>query len=211
MFSSVQNVLVLSWIHASIATAPSMKMYFHGGINDYMMFKNWVPEALGSYMGAWFLFFFLGVGLEGFLVFAHNTQLEWMHNTKSFDTEDAFDIKPLSVFSSRIRASKKIITVSRAFLLAVFRFIESGLAYFLMLVTMIFNIGLFFSVISGHAFGVFLFSRFRSASSLNIDSDPAHTGLSAQEPVGEASSSTSEATDSVCEPNPTGSPKVIES
>lgn len=48
----------------------------------------------------------------------------------------------------------------------VLTFVESTISYALMLVTMTFNIGLFFAVVSGLAIGSFLFGRHRTLGGL---------------------------------------------
>jgi hypothetical protein len=48
----------------------------------------------------------------------------------------------------------------------VFTFIESTISYALMLITMTFNIGLFFAVVTGLAVGIFFFGRHRSLAGL---------------------------------------------
>lgn len=48
----------------------------------------------------------------------------------------------------------------------IFTFIESTISYALMLITMTFNIGLFFAVVTGLAVGIFFFGRHRSLAGL---------------------------------------------
>ncbi|KAI9291583.1 hypothetical protein K502DRAFT_333066 [Neoconidiobolus thromboides FSU 785] len=160
-------------------------MYFHGGINDYMMFQSWVPKTYGSYSGAWLLFFFLGILLEGFLVFGSNLQAKWIQEAEAADiTANSFGVQGnteetlISKNKFMFFEMSSVITWGKAVILSLLRFVESTLAYFLMLVTMIYNVGLFFSVVAGHAVGVFLFSRFRSKGSIESKFDPEHEGLS---------------------------------
>lgn len=47
-----------------------------------------------------------------------------------------------------------------------FTFVESTISYALMLVTMTFNVGLFFAVVTGLAVGAFFFGRHRTLGGL---------------------------------------------
>jgi len=147
---------------------PSMKMFFHGGINDYLMFESWVPQTQLSYAAGWILFFFLAVSLEGVLVYINNVQYRWIEENEKNHALSVHS-SPESTYnnSNSFFSLSPVVTWFKALLLSVFQALESTLAYFLMLVTMIFNTGLFFSVVAGHSVGVFLFSRFRSKYSLN--------------------------------------------
>eukprot|EP00741_Cyanophora_paradoxa_P006311 tig00000989_g6118.t1 len=50
---------------ASISTpAPSMIMYFHAGINEYILFKSWVPKTDGEMVGACVAVFLLAMTYE---------------------------------------------------------------------------------------------------------------------------------------------------
>jgi copper transporter 1 len=40
----------LSSDHSDPALAPAMKMFFHFGINDYILFEEWVPRSGWSYL-----------------------------------------------------------------------------------------------------------------------------------------------------------------
>jgi copper transporter 1 len=145
----------------SAEQGPRMLMYWHGGINDYMMFKEWVPQTVGSYAGAWILFFFITILLEALLTYRHNTELVWNKNAvAAHNSMLASEISSSTPLSATPQA-KAFPWWQRSILEAIFQFLESGLAYFVMLVTMIFNIGLFFAIVLGHAVGVFFFYRLR--------------------------------------------------
>jgi copper transporter 1 len=52
----------------SASDPPAMKMYFHTGIRDYILFETAIPETQGAYFGALllcFLFAFLYEGYQG--------------------------------------------------------------------------------------------------------------------------------------------------
>lgn len=49
------------------ANVPRMEMFFHIGIYDYILFKEWVPQSLGAYFASLFVVFIMAVLGEGFL------------------------------------------------------------------------------------------------------------------------------------------------
>ncbi|ORY05660.1 Ctr-domain-containing protein [Basidiobolus meristosporus CBS 931.73] len=130
--------------------APSMIMYFHTGIHEYILFKNWIPKTSGQMAGAWFAIFFIGVFYEGFGVFRGNLEANWAATNQPCTS--------LSLGSFTASLPRDCVRL-------VMRFIDATIGYSLMLVTMTFNVALFFAVITGLAFGTFLFAKFRAASS----------------------------------------------
>ncbi|KAK9764646.1 hypothetical protein K7432_007688 [Basidiobolus ranarum] len=129
--------------------APSMIMYFHTGIHEYILFKNWVPKSKGQLVGAWFAIFFIGALYEGFGVLRGNLESKW-----------ALTNQP----SSSISLGFFTASLPRDTIRLVMRFIDATVGYSLMLVTMTFNVALFFSIITGLAVGSFLFAKFRTVS-----------------------------------------------
>ncbi|CAM0136460.1 unnamed protein product [Umbelopsis sp. WA50703] len=141
----------------SADTPPSMIMYFHRGIHEYILFKDWVPANDGEYAGAWFAIFFAAVFYQGLAVIRSNCEGYWLINAQSnngkfklFGTEGYYSWKKVRVDFSRL----------------IFTFVESTISYALMLVTMTFNVGLFFAVVTGLAVGSFLFGRHRTLGGL---------------------------------------------
>ncbi|KXN65178.1 hypothetical protein CONCODRAFT_80847 [Conidiobolus coronatus NRRL 28638] len=115
------------------------------------MFKEWVPKTVGSYAGAWILFFVITILLEALLTYRHNTELVWNQNAVAAHNSMLASEISSSTPLSQTPQTKAFPWWQRSILEAIFQFLESGLAYFVMLVTMIFNIGLFFAIVLGHA------------------------------------------------------------
>ncbi|ORX92751.1 Ctr-domain-containing protein [Basidiobolus meristosporus CBS 931.73] len=129
--------------------APSMIMYFHTGIHEYILFKNWVPKSSGQLVGAWFAIFFIGVLYEGFGVLRGNLEAKWAIANQS---------------CSKVALGSFVASLPRDLVRLAMRFIDATVGYSLMLVTMTFNVALFFAVITGLAVGTFLFAKFRTMS-----------------------------------------------
>ncbi|KAG2173881.1 hypothetical protein INT43_005301 [Umbelopsis isabellina] len=117
---------------------PSMIMYFHQGIREYILFKNWVPQSEAQYAGAWFAIFFIAIFYQGLSVVRSNCEGYWLLKAAQ-ESKGKFKL-----FGSH----------------------ESTISYALMLVTMTFNVGLFFAVVTGLAIGAFFFGRHRTLGGL---------------------------------------------
>jgi hypothetical protein len=125
---------------------PTMKMYFHLGIKDYILFQKAVPQNDGEYVLALFLVFFFSTLYEGYQVI-YMRALDWAETITAKNR--GVDI---SLYSKILGASTRILI----------RVIGAGWSYLLMLVTMTFNVGLFMAVIVGLGVGSAIFGPFHS-------------------------------------------------
>jgi copper transporter 1 len=124
-----------------------MKMYFHDQIQTYILFKSWVPTNNSEYIGSWFAIFFIAIFYESIITLRMYIEFIWLKNELKRDLD-----------------GKSIIYKSyyiQDFLKGLFKFLESTLSYGLMLITMTFNVGLFFAVITGLAIGTWIFAFIR--------------------------------------------------
>ncbi|KXN67248.1 Ctr-domain-containing protein [Conidiobolus coronatus NRRL 28638] len=128
---------------SNVDAPPTMRMYFHTGFADYILFKEWVPRTGGQYAGSVIAILVMGIFYEFLLTLRSQLESRWSDQNNSKLTEYS--------------ATQFRIDISRATI----QFFESLLAYALMLITMTFNVGLFFAVIAGIALGTLIFSRFR--------------------------------------------------
>jgi hypothetical protein len=142
--------------------APTMKMFFHTGFSEYVLFKEWVPKNQIQYSVACLGLFILSIFYEGLVAFHSICEAKW---TKSSRDAACFPAKlpngipddsTLIAFTSP--HWKKGLGI--AFGRAGFKFVNATLGYALMLVTMTFNVGLYFSVVSGLAAGTLFFGGF---------------------------------------------------
>jgi len=138
--------LIPDWPICSASAAgnadPIMRMYFHTGFEDYVLFKDWVPRNRAQYVGTWFAVCLAGIVFEALRWCRHLCEVEW----KKYSHIDKNKWVP---FDWRVDVPR-----------AAMRFVEVVLSYSLMLVAMTFNVGLFFAVAVGFSVGTLLFGRF---------------------------------------------------
>ncbi|KAI9294049.1 Ctr-domain-containing protein [Neoconidiobolus thromboides FSU 785] len=142
-----QNNLPYCEMNGEGNAAPQMRMYFHTGFADYVLFKEWVPRTAGQYAGTFIAIVVFGVIYELLLTIRSKFEVTWTE--ESIDKLNSYSRRQFTIDTYR----------------AIFQFFESSIAYLLMLVSMTFNVGLFFAVILGITLGTLIFSRFRSYGS----------------------------------------------
>jgi len=135
---------------------PLMQMYFHWGIYDYILFKTWVPYNGLTYGISLIAVFFMALLHEGFKVAKVNLEIRWKLDAR-------FD--PVARTASTINMKSHMTIVYSPFdwrrdlLRALYRCIDVASHFFIMLITMTFNAGLFIAVVLGYGAGHLLFSR----------------------------------------------------
>lgn len=134
---------------------PVMRMYFHTGIKDYVLFKEWVPKSNLGYFGTWVAVFVMGVLFDGLKFIRTRLENKW---AQSSEYEKINEHGNIDTHQNKSHATKFRWTVDipRGFLQA----LETTWGYFLMLIAMTFNVGLFMAVIAGSFFGAVIFGRF---------------------------------------------------
>ena len=115
-----------------------MNLYL--GINDYILFESAVPKTDGAYFLGWIIIFLFAFLYEGYQIV----------HFKIVDTIDR-----------GIEASMQI-RMKNAVIRGGTRFFAAAWTYLLMLISMTFNIGLFFAVIMGLGFGSAVFGPYLS-------------------------------------------------
>ncbi|KAJ3043520.1 hypothetical protein HDV00_004909 [Rhizophlyctis rosea] len=114
---------------------PEMKMYFHTGIRDFVLFYEWVPRTTGHYVGALIGAFLLGLIYEAFQ--AAHLHLERVRSAPS--DKKVLLSKGYHATSALIRGCSRLISAT--------------IAYLMMLVVMTYNVGLFFATVVGLGVG----------------------------------------------------------
>jgi copper transporter 1 len=127
--------------------APVMRMYFHQSFEDYLLFKEWVPRNGGQYAASLFAVFMLGVFFEFICAARYLQESSWR---KQYGGRSPTSLR--GIFNGPFIWS---VQLGRAAFCAV----EITIAYFLMLLAMTFNGGVFMAVILGFTMGKFLFGR----------------------------------------------------
>jgi len=130
-----------------------MRMYFHFSFEDYILFKNWVPSNGLTYTISLIAVFFIALLHEGFKVLKVNMEIRWKMNAK-YEPSGSSSVN-----------SKGVLTLvyspfdwRRDSLRALYRAIDVALHFFVMLIAMTFNGGLFIAVVLGYGVGHLLFA-----------------------------------------------------
>ncbi|TPX37408.1 hypothetical protein SmJEL517_g00462 [Synchytrium microbalum] len=138
---------------------PEMKMYFHTGIVEYVLFQGWVPRTTVQYGFTLLGCFILAIIYEGFLALHivldtyigttkdQNKSLQSFPTSASQSTNSSTPIQPAR---SKARFAWPW---TQMVLRGLLRLINATLAYALMLIAMTYNVGLFFGVVLGLAVG----------------------------------------------------------
>lgn len=151
--------VVPSWPYCSATASgvPEMRMYFHTGLVDYVLFQGWVPRTGWQYALTWFAILLAAFLLEAIKLVRARCERKWAESKSGYHSiqdDDAPDVSgsqflPAAPWSIRV-------DLSRSGLAA----LELAWGYMLMLVAMTFNVGLFLAVIAGCFFGTLVFGRF---------------------------------------------------
>ncbi|EGG19041.1 hypothetical protein DFA_02284 [Cavenderia fasciculata] len=144
---------------------PLMRMFFHTGILDYILFETWVPRSKGQFAGYWFLIFFGAIVFECEKTLRSILEKRWeaeKQRQKDLTMSDSTPTDTVSIsqgfFKGDYPKFNPKIDILRGFLHG----FELTLSYLLMLVAMTFNVALFFAVIAGTVVGNILVGRYRS-------------------------------------------------
>jgi len=127
---------------------PKMAMYFHIGISDYVLFKEWVPQDNATYVGTWFAVLLFAFILEFIKYIRMKCENKWNENGGyALINPTAEYVAPdWNVY----------VDVPRSFL----QTLETGWGLLVMLISMTFNVGLFFAILIGTMIGTLVFGRF---------------------------------------------------
>ncbi|KAF9997834.1 hypothetical protein BGZ79_008467 [Entomortierella chlamydospora] len=169
---------------------PSMRMFFHFGFEDYILFEKWVPRNRGQYVGSWFALFFLTIFFQTIQTYHSNLEVQWAEElAQANEVAKSDSSMSLTNGQPKVHAGSILLhwihlwrqpwslnEVKQNVLRAVLTFMETTLGYALMLVTMTFNVPLFFAVIAGLTVGSVLFSRQRSITVLKPNGNNSSAG-----------------------------------
>jgi len=121
---------------------PSMKMYFHTGINEYFFLQQWVPQNDGQYVLALILTFIASVGYE-FLKLWRN------RIGKNYQREKSFS--PINEHPNA-RAGK----ISYVLKSSTVYFVEITVGFLVMLLIMTYNVSLCITIVVGRYIGAII-------------------------------------------------------
>jgi copper transporter 1 len=136
-----------------------MRMYFHWEINDYILFENWIPYDPLTYAISLIAVFFMALLHEGFKVVKINVEARWQMKASYEPLPGNSSLNSTSYTKSRGTLYFAPFDWRRDVLRSIFRTIDIALHFFIMLVVMAFNAGLFIAVVLGYGLGHLAFSR----------------------------------------------------
>jgi len=134
---------------------PEMKMFFHWGWYDYILFKGWIPYNQLTYAISFIAVFFIALLHEGYKALKEKLLMKWKSNYERIATEEnsVNTISPQLVYRDTKYDWKREIPG------AIYKSIDMALHYLIMLIAMTFNAGLFIAIILGYGVGHILFAR----------------------------------------------------
>ncbi|KAI8928923.1 Ctr copper transporter family-domain-containing protein [Entophlyctis helioformis] len=171
---------------SAIEDVPLMQMYFHTGIQDYVLFKSFVPRSTGQYAGAWLLafglsvlYFAIGAFRKSRLDVHHAYRLSLVPASEfsqpgqpSGESGDIQDLKSKAASTAAlVTAANKTWDVRvEVYQLekSLLTMVEALVSYLMMLIVMTFNVGLVIGVLVGIFVGSYVFDR-----SVRLDNAPA--------------------------------------
>jgi len=133
------------------STGPIMRMYFHWGIYDYVLFMGWVPTSNGQYVGTLMVVAIMGIIMEVIKVFRCYCEYHWEQWEKLPDERKTFFAIPFRPKIDLIRG--------------ICRTLETAWGLVIMLAIMNFNAGIFFALCFGSFVGNVAFGRFIGGNS----------------------------------------------
>lgn len=137
-----------------------MKMFFHTGVSEYILFQSWVPHNESEYTIACFVMFLVAFIYEALVTLHVILEVKWLVKDKR---AACF---PAMIDDSKFTYSLYISSLSIIIKRGVLKFISATIGYSMMLVIMTFNIGLFFSIVSGLTLGCVCFNGYIRRSNI---------------------------------------------
>eukprot|EP01114_Cavostelium_apophysatum_P018846 TRINITY_DN5922_c0_g1_i1.p1 TRINITY_DN5922_c0_g1~~TRINITY_DN5922_c0_g1_i1.p1 ORF type:complete len:356 (-),score=45.74 TRINITY_DN5922_c0_g1_i1:37-1104(-) len=142
---------------------PMMQMYLHTNIEDYILFKGWVPTTIGQFIGTLAAVCFFGIVSEGLKFFRCWCDNKWKYKAVKTEESDftmsiTDDVQTRKTWLSRWRSVPFRPKVD--FLRSAFRTLEVFWSVMIMLVVMSFNVGIIVALCVGTFIGSLIFGRF---------------------------------------------------
>jgi len=135
--------MVSDWPLCANTLVPQMKMYFHTGINEYLLFQELVPQTLGQYLIAILLVFIVSFGYE---------LLKLCRNKLTTNYRRKRDEKLGYTLGKILKWDKFIYVASNTSIY----FLEICIGFLLMLLVMTYNLFICLAIIFGRLLGSFV-------------------------------------------------------
>lgn len=152
---------------------PPMRMYFHFGQRDIILFKDWIPENTAGYVASFFAVVALGIFLQSIKAIRLALENHWykelmvaskgncttcVEDKQECDKDCEQECGPKCGAEPSL-ADPMLPKLQRNVIRAILTGVSVGLEFLLMLIAMTFNVGLFFAVITGVALGTLFFGH----------------------------------------------------
>jgi copper transporter 1 len=165
---------------------PQMKMFFHFGVVDYVLFETWIPRTSLEYAGTFLAVVLMTVFLDALRFLKFFLETKWTpeptphtdKRTKGQDEAPLLMKEEEAATDDTIKTEKKACckhggeataknnnkslrtSIIRSLIRAVLQSIEVGWGLIIMLIAMTYNVGLFFAVMLGAFIGSLIFAPF---------------------------------------------------
>lgn len=141
---------------------PGMKMYFHDGVNEYVLFKECETKSTEALVGACFAVFAVAVLYEGLKYFRESLLQRSLIQTQSVARYLDGKQTPSSSHEQMVVQGGNVSMLNRMlsgghFVQTFLHMLQVFISYCLMLVFMTYNVWLCLSVVVGAGVGYFLF------------------------------------------------------
>jgi solute carrier family 31 (copper transporter), member 1 len=145
---------------------PYMRMYFHTGLVEYVLFKGWVPRTGWQYALSWIFVAFITIfGLFLKSCRHHYDQMLRQKEVERSSQEEHPLLAKIAVANKSVNPNvfravfpqRKHFKVNAIRMLYVIPIVT--IDFLVMLVAMTFNVGLFIAVVTGYALGTLLFGH----------------------------------------------------
>jgi len=136
-------------------SAVEMKMYWHTTINDYVLFKSWVPRTSWSYILTLVACFFFAVLYEGLKAFIAWLENKWRRDSLSINKSESD-----TFLGDNVKLEIPAFDPTKDSIRSLLHMFSYGLHYWVMLLAMTYNVGIFLAILVGHAVGYLCFGRF---------------------------------------------------
>jgi len=139
-------------------SAVEMKMYWHTTINDYVLFKEWVPRTTWGYIGTLLVCCAFAFVYEAFKAYVAWLENQWKMEASNGKLNAEKVETPFIAETARLEVAP--FDTKRDLIRSSLHMISYGMHYWVMLLAMTFNVGIFFAILVGHFAGYLAFGRF---------------------------------------------------
>lgn len=143
---------------------PPMTMWYHQRVEEVILWKEWVPRSTAAYIASWFAIFVMAVAVQALKAMRTVVEYQWVRKQRESLLCHCGEPEPEL---PKLHGVERYMTRDQAFrnlVRTLFTGLMVVLEYWLMLVVMLFNVGLFVAVVTGYMVGAMLFGHVGEAA-----------------------------------------------